>query len=455
MIKNIIRVLCSNIGATIIGVVSSLFFPKVMELGEYAVYQTFILYLSYITILHLGLPTGMFIKYGGKTFSEIDKAKYLGETRLLLMILCFFSVVFILVGAVTSNTIILIVGLSIMPYDYVRSYLSLLQAWGGFKAYSILNFSLIASICLAASSIYIVTGSLSGKQYVYVYVLVYYLVFVWLLFKVHLLSNDSKLTGPIITRDNIETIKLGLTICIGSYVGSLFLSVDKQYIKIFFDDAEFAIYSFAMSLQSIMTVLINSLSQPMYFKLAVSGMSNDDYKMTKEALLLFGSLSSCAYYLCALMVRCFLPKYMGSISIIALFFAVFPAMSVINCLYINLYKARKMTRKYVRSLLLMLFVAIVLDAIVVMVGLDYIYFAVATVVAYYIWLTLGSYDFCELKMSPKDYSFLAAFFASYYLTVNLNPFNEFYGFFVGLVSCMILGWLFYKDSMFGMIKRIR
>lgn len=281
---------------------------------------------------------------------------------------------------------------------------------------------------------------------------VYIIVFLLLIVELLSLSPKKKTVKQFITKDNIETIKLGLTICVGSYVGSLFHSIDKQYIKIFFQDTQFAMYSFAMSMQTIMTVFITSLSQPMYFKLASSGISDNDYRSLKELLMVFGALSSCAYYACSIMVKWVIPKYVDSIRVIGVFFAIFPAMAVINCLYINLYKSRKMTKKYVQSLLTMLFIAIVLDSFVILLRLDYIYLAVATVVAYYIWLLLGSFDFRELKISFKDILYLITYFATYYYVVKLNKWNEFVGFGMGFVTCVILGILFYKKSMIRIIK---
>ena len=454
MIKNIFRVLFSNIGTTAIGLISSLLFPRIMEVNEYASYQTYVLYLSYITILHLGLPTGMFIKYGGKVFSEIDKAKYKGEMRLLLIILSFFSIMVTVGGVITNKNILILVCISILTYDYVKSYLTLLQAWGDFKKYSLLNIVAPAAICFIAALIYFLSGSLSGASYIYVYMLVYIVLFLLLVLDLIAITKSEKAIGKIITKDNIDTIKLGLTICIGSYVGSLFHSVDKQYIKMFFEDVQFAMYSFAMSMQTIMTVLITSLSQPMYFQLAASGMSEKDYRSVKELLLVFGSLSSCAYYACSIMVKWFIPKYIDSIRVIAIFFAIFPAMAVINCLYINLYKSRKLTGKYVRSLVTMLIIAIVLDALVILLKLDYVYLAVATVVAYYIWLVLGSFDFPELTITIKDYLYFATYFITYFFIVNFNPLSDFWGCLIGLIVCVLIGLTFYQSSILRITKGI-
>lgn len=110
-----------------------------------------------------------------------------------------------------------------------------------------------------------------------------------------------------------------------------------------------------------------------------------------------------------------------------------------------------MTAKYVRSLVLMLVIAIVLDGVVILLKLDYIYLAVATVVAYYIWLILGSFDFEELRISIKDIVYLMTYFISYFVIVNYLPFNDYIALFVGLITCILLGVIFFKKSIFRMI----
>ncbi len=454
MLKNVFRVLFSNISTTAIGLISSLIFPKIMDVSEYATYQTYLLYLSYITILHLGLPTGMFIKYGGKSFSDIDKQKYKGEMRLLLIILTSFSVIAIAAGIIFRKTILVLVGISILPYDYVKSYLTLLQAWGDFARYSFLNTLGPLAICLIAALIYVVSGNLTGSSYVFVYISVYIILFLLLVYDFLKSTKSEKAVSRIVTEDNIATIKVGLVICMGNYVSTLFHSVDKQYIKIFFDDFEFVMYSFAMSMQTIMTVLITSLSQPMYFQLASTNMTKESFQRAKELLFIFGSLSSCAFYVCSIMVKWMLPKYIDSIRVIAIFFAIFPAMAVISCLYINLYKTRKLTKKYVERLVTMLVIAIVLDGIVILLKLDYVYLAVATVVAYYIWLVLGSFDFPELKITVKDCIYLLAYFVTYYIIVKCNFFNDIIGCLLGLVVCVGLAFIFYRSSLLQTVKII-
>ena len=47
------------------------FLPKYLSVESYADYKIFILYISYVGILHLGYVDGVYIKYGGKAIDAI------------------------------------------------------------------------------------------------------------------------------------------------------------------------------------------------------------------------------------------------------------------------------------------------------------------------------------------------------------------------------------------------
>lgn len=92
MISNIIKVLLSNFIITFVGLINSFIFPKLMNISGYSEYQTFLLYVSYINILHLGIASGMFVNYGGIPYEKIDKSRYKSEILLILLVLSFFTI---------------------------------------------------------------------------------------------------------------------------------------------------------------------------------------------------------------------------------------------------------------------------------------------------------------------------------------------------------------------------
>ena len=74
--KGIIQVITANLINLVISVGNGFLLPKFLSVESYAALKTFLLYTSYIGILHLGYVDGIYIKYGGKTIGSIDAEEF-------------------------------------------------------------------------------------------------------------------------------------------------------------------------------------------------------------------------------------------------------------------------------------------------------------------------------------------------------------------------------------------
>lgn len=413
--KNIIRVLSANFIQVVVGFVGSFIFPKILSIDSYAYYQSFILYLGYLNIIHLGFPSGMTVKYAGKSHKEIDKGQYKAEFLIIWSVISFFGVAFLLFGFIVNNKMIIYLGISIFPVIFTNIYKSLYQAWNEFKIFTRISIFTTVLVPVVAIAIYLCTGDLTGEQYVITYIAVYAIIFTYIFINEVLLIHGSA-SKKIISSENIKTEKIGFALLIGNYINLLFGSVDKQFVNSFFTNKEFAYYSFAISLQSIMTIFITSLSQPLFPALASGNVSDNDHNLIKEILIVLGSFSGCAYFAASIIVKMFITKYIGSIEIIGIYFVIFPALAIVNCLYINLYKIKGKMKQYIATLIGMLVLAIVLDYSVVVFKVDFKWIALATVIVYYTWLFVGSRQFDTIFFTMTDVLYFVLFFGLFFAT---------------------------------------
>ena len=79
--KGIIQVILANIINLIISIGNGFLLPKFLSVESYAALKTFLLYTSYIGILHLGYIDGVYIKYGGKAIKAICLEQFTYEKR--------------------------------------------------------------------------------------------------------------------------------------------------------------------------------------------------------------------------------------------------------------------------------------------------------------------------------------------------------------------------------------
>lgn len=459
MVSNIFRVLISNGIVALVGLISSLFLPNLLSIDDYAEYQTFILYISYVALFHLGFPNGLSIKYAGKSFRSIEKQQLKSEMRFLLIIISFFSVLFIVLYTFSRNIMFLYVAVMTFCTCYLGAITQLLQAWGIFDLYAI-SHVIISAVPLALPIIiYFLLGKASAIISIVSYILVYVIVTIfYLLWQLILGKNYS--CAKIFSKENRDTEITGLLFHIGSYINVLFHNVDKQLIKWYCSVQEFSYYSFAITMQSTMTILLTAVSQPLFPYIAAGKLDSEKkVSFAKRSLLMLGSLSGAAYFVCMLIVENWIPKYSNSLLVIRIYFALFPAMAVVNCLYFNFYKVKKLKYRYTIDLMLMFALAIVLDLAAIKLNNGHTGVAMATVAVYYFWLIYGVKVFPELKLTRNEYAFvflyLILFFGIQRVKGNILGLLLFV-----LADCILCQTLFRKEMklilsyIFGKIKKL-
>lgn len=73
---NILKVSISNIVIMLSGILVGLLLPKILGVTDYGYYRTFTLYTSYVGLFHFGFSDGIYLKYGGKRYDELNKEQF-------------------------------------------------------------------------------------------------------------------------------------------------------------------------------------------------------------------------------------------------------------------------------------------------------------------------------------------------------------------------------------------
>lgn len=445
MIKNIIKVFSSNILIAIIGLISSLVFPKIMDIDSYAQYQTFNLYLSYISLAQMGLATGMVINYAGKDYDKIEIKKYKSEVLLLFILLSVAESFMIILGILTDSSIIYLIAVILIPYNFVETYKSLYQAWSLFTRFSIVNMIIPLFRVTVALLIYVLLNNLSWISLIVLTIISYMGVFTYVFYGVVISIKKTK-ADKIFSLSNFATIKLGFNMMLGNYLDTLLKSVDKLFVNLYYPTHSFAFFSFALTVENIMKIAIASIAQPMFPVIASGQIKGTKLNIYKEILIIFGALSGISYFAGEILITFILDKYTPSLEIIFVYFMAFPAIAVIDCIFLNLYKARKETRSYIISLISFLILAFILNSCVVCISCGMVYIAYVTVLVYYIWFVYGCIHFPEISFDVKDFLFLFLYLVLYFIIQ--KSFANIIGLMIFAVGIIALSRVIYKDVFF-------
>lgn len=96
-LKNIAYSFGANFVSLGISVFMVMFVPKFLSVHDYGLWQLFLFYFSYLGFLHFGWEDGIYLRYAGKNFEELDPKLFAGQFYgivLLQIILAFFVTTF-------------------------------------------------------------------------------------------------------------------------------------------------------------------------------------------------------------------------------------------------------------------------------------------------------------------------------------------------------------------------
>lgn len=137
-IKNSFYVIVSNLLALIISVLVVLILPKIIGVSEYGYWQLYLFYVSYVGFLHLGWVDGIFLKYGGKEYQELEKQKFFSQfislfIFQLIIALVIFSFSHVFVTEINKLFIFTMLALALVTTNVRFLFVYILQATNRIK----------------------------------------------------------------------------------------------------------------------------------------------------------------------------------------------------------------------------------------------------------------------------------------------------------------------------------
>ena len=94
LIKNFSYSVLANGTNTLISLILVLFVPKILGVKEYSYWQLYLFYASYIGFFHFGWADGVYLKFGGKKYEDLDKGYFHSQFWLLTIFEIVLCVIF-------------------------------------------------------------------------------------------------------------------------------------------------------------------------------------------------------------------------------------------------------------------------------------------------------------------------------------------------------------------------
>lgn len=412
--KGLVLIMLANLLNLIIGLMNGFVLPKFLSVETYAMIKTYTLYSTYAGFFHLGYLDGMYLKYGGREMLTVDAREYGRDFWNVAFMQVAVSIVLAIVGCVINDFIVLAFSVGLFLRNVTSCFQMFFQATGEFKLYSsALNYGTILSFVVSMFLVFVFHTD-NYKLYILAQVAASLVVVLYL--GVLLNRRMRFFSEPALTLSGFkENIRSGFVLMIGNFSNNLFTSIDRWLVKILMTTYHFAAYSFAVSIDALMTVFIT----PLYVTLFNSfcrDHSAEKVKDIKKMVLMWGFLLSAFAFPAKWVVEIFLDKYIASIPLIFVLFSTQAFYAVIKGVYVNYFKALKRQTQYFWQIMIMLMIAIVSSLLLYLVFRTMMSLAVASLMTAVIWLLINENKHPELRFAFKDWLYMCIMLAAYLVT---------------------------------------
>ena len=446
--KGILIVLIANIFNLIFSLFNGFILPKFLTVEAYACIKTFNLYISYIGILHFGFADGVYLRYGGKKLKEINSEE-IGKQRGTLLLAQFIeTIILLIVAKLLDDNVFIMVALSIVPYNVTQYYKLLFQATGEFREYtSIINITFILTFIFNIVYLFVIREQ-EGLLYVLAYVLVYFAIWIYVEIRFNRKHIKSKL-GVLNKPSTVELVTSGFPLMLGNFSSIILTSTDRWFVKLLMDTMAFAQYSFAVSIENLLNLLVTPISTTLYSFFCVQ--KNDkEYDRIHKIIIIFSTFIISAVFPVKFIVEKFISHYSDSIHVLFYLFAANVFLTIIKCFYINLYKAEKKQVKYFKGLVAVIIIGVLLNAGLYIGLKTKESLALATMLSSIIWFFICRYDFRHISMKISQYIYIILMLVAFF--VFEQKVSSVMGFILYLFIWGVLSFIFNREALISALK---
>ncbi|MDH6431133.1 MULTISPECIES: hypothetical protein [unclassified Paenibacillus] len=325
-IKNFSYTLTSNLVSLIVSTLVILIVPKLIGVEEYGYWQIYLFYSSYVGFMHFGWNDGIYLRYGGEKYKEIDKGLFFSQFCMLVVLQLTISGLLLLsstlIGFDINKTFVIeMVSICLVIVNIRLMLLYILQATNRIKEYSqitmmdrILYCTLIIVFLIFGVRQYklLIVADLIGKLLSLLYAMYCCRDIVFRKFSLFQFSfQETKLN-----------INVGMKLMFSNIASMLIIGVVRFGIERTWTVSTFGVVSLTLSISNLMMLFINAVGIIMFpilrrtneKKLPSIYVSMRNFLM----VILLGLIT--LYYPIRAILSGWLPKYSDSLAYMALVF---------------------------------------------------------------------------------------------------------------------------------------
>lgn len=325
ILKNFGYVITSNLLTLIISSLVILVLPKVIGVNEYGYWQLYTFYLTYIGFFHFGWCDGIYLKFGGQIYEELDKSYFSSQISSFVIfqsLISLISIVLSLVMTDGSDMLFIFIALSL---NFVITntrllYIYTLQTTNRIKDASIITiadrfiYALLLVVLLISNHVsfrnMIIADNIGRLlSLIYAFIVCREITFI----------PNKKLFK---IKDSWDNIKVGSNLMLANIASNLIIGVVRFAIQRGWDIATFGRVSLTLSLSNLVMTFINAVGVVVFpmLKRTHPDKLSKVYISMRLLLMLAMFTVLLAYYPIRLILENWLPAYKVSLEFMGIIF---------------------------------------------------------------------------------------------------------------------------------------
>lgn len=328
LFKNISYSFTANITSMLISVLMIIFMPKFLEVQDYSIWQLYVFYSSYLGFFHFGWLDGIYLRYGGYEFEQLDKLKFSNQLYLLFLFeaiitVILLSYVYFELADLLQKEILIFVSLLLLPVILYTFSSFILQITNRIKEYAkLILFERFIFVSFVASYLVLGCRSYIGLFYIDLFGKILTMFFGIYLIKGILIFNFAKFTD--IISEIYENISVGSKLLFANIASLLILGIIRFGISQYWDVVTFGKISLALSIANFLMVFINAVSVVLFP--ALKRIAGNELKIVYQKIdmvltvILLGVLS--LYYPLKYILSWWIPQYTDSLIYVSILFPI-------------------------------------------------------------------------------------------------------------------------------------
>lgn len=442
MKKGIVQIFLSNIIFLLFGVLNNFILPKYLSIDSYAYVKSYMLYLNYAGFIGLGYMEGMFLKYGGKTFAESKMLGFGDNFKTYAIMQAIIGTIILVAGIVLRNSIILLCAFGFITTNILNYFKNYCTAVAEYKMYSVITGfeKIVIFLCNAVLIFGIQTDN--GKIYAGSLIIVSCMEICYVVKKM-ILKDAQIFHGTFQAKEIKICVSMGIILLLGNGISTLFTGIDQWFVKALMQNREFALYSFAVSMERIIALFITPITTVLYHYFC-QNRNRDDIKFLQDVLALWGLIILLMTFPSKWIVTHFISNYTEAVNVVSVLFCGQALNCIISGIYVNLFKAQKQQGKLLRQMIAMTIASIVLNAAFYMIFGNMLSIALATLVTKLIWLIVCEVEFREYRYDLKGNAAIFLTIGLFIMCTHIN--NGILGFVLYAGAVMMTGFGLLRES---------